>query len=334
MPMQTLRLKADGKDREPIETAAGILRKGGIVAFPTETVYGLGGNGLNPETIRRIFEVKGRPQDNPVILHIPSPEMLAGLAANIPAPAERLIENFWPGPLTLVLPRHPDVPLETTAGLDSIGIRIPDHPIALDLIRSCGFALAAPSANLSGRPSPTRAEHVIEDLDGRIDAVLDCGSTRLGIESTVLDLTTQAPTILRPGGVSLSQLREIVPEIRPLQPDDNEPVKSPGTKYKHYAPRAELILIEGDAAEGRTEIEKRLADSARTAVLTTTSNHYRAAACHFLGSTPDQIGPRLFDLLRQLDRQGVERILVELPHETQLDDAIINRLRKAAGQSV
>ena len=251
MSMRTLFLKAD----EPgVRRGAEVIRAGGLVAFPTETVYGLGADALSDSAVARIFEAKERPRGNPLIVHLAGAAALESVAARVPPRARDAAARFWPGPLTLVLPRAGTVPLITTGGLETVAVRVPSHPVARALIEASGRPIAAPSANRSGRPSPTRAEHVREDLDGRIELILDGGPTPVGVESTVLDMTTEPPMLLRPGGVTLEQLRDCLGEVAVLAGDDEEAAgRSPGLRYRHYAPRAQVIVIErgGRGAGGR-----------------------------------------------------------------------------------
>lgn len=319
--------------------AADILRAGGLVAFPTETVYGLGADGLNPDAVRRIFVAKGRPADNPLILHLDGPEMLGRVAQHIPAQAERLMAAFWPGPLTLVLERRPEVPDAVTAGLDTVAVRCPDHPVARELIAEVGRPLAAPSANRSGRPSPTRAEDVLEDLAGRIDAVLDGGPTGLGIESTVLDLTVDPPALLRPGGVPLEDLREFLPRVVAVG-EATGPVRSPGMKYAHYAPRAYLVLVEGPeeavAAEIRRLAAKYRQDGRTVAILAVTGQAYPGETVLRLGPPGHwhEIAASLYRTLRELDRRGIEVALAEGIPRAGLGLAIMDRLERAAREVI
>jgi len=241
------------KDAKYITAAGSIIAAGGLVAFPTETVYGLGANALNGRAVQRIFQAKGRPADNPLIVHVADPAEVEQVA-HLNETATKLMQTFWPGPLTLVLPKKPNVPDEVTAGLDTVAVRMPNHPVALTLIKAAAVPIAAPSANLSGRPSPTTVWHVLEDMTGNIAGVLDGGSCQLGVESTVLDISGGTPTILRPGGVTAEQLQPVLgvvqydPALENHQPQGNIKPRSPGVKYKHYAPKAKVILLEGAVA--------------------------------------------------------------------------------------
>ena len=248
-------MKTQHLTEKDIETAAAILREGGLVGIPTETVYGLGASGLNPDAVRRIFEAKGRPQDNPLILHIPDETWLERYCRNIPPAAYTLAEKFWPGPLTMILRRRENVPNAVTAGLDTVGVRCPDHPVTLAIIRAAGVPVAAPSSNLSGRPSPTCAAHMAEDMDGRIDAIVDGGPCGVGVESTIVDLTCNPPRLLRPGGVPMEELHSVLGgmAIDPAvthQLGEGEQPRAPGMKYRHYAPKAPVTVIKGDPVRG------------------------------------------------------------------------------------
>ncbi|MGB9661852.1 MAG: L-threonylcarbamoyladenylate synthase [Moorellaceae bacterium] len=332
-----------------IRLAARILQRGGVVAFPTETVYGLGANALDGRAVRRIFLAKGRPQDNPLIVHVASLSMLRSLTSSLPSRALLLIQRFWPGPLTLVLPKSELVPPEVTAGLDTVAVRMPAHPVALALIKAARLPVAAPSANLSGRPSPTTGHHVLRDLRGKIDAVVDGGPATVGLESTVVDLTSAVPTILRPGGITREQLEEVLGEVAldPGLESRNAAVpKSPGMKYIHYAPEGEVYLVEGELPRMVARIRELIAffqrKGRRVAVLATaeTADGYlqdpRPDYLEVLGSRRDlaQVAGRLFAALRNCDRHGAEVILAETFPEEGLGLAIMNRLRKAAGHRV
>ncbi|MEW6397774.1 MAG: L-threonylcarbamoyladenylate synthase [Bacillota bacterium] len=349
MPVETVVLQVDPlrPDRAPVARAARVIRRGGLVAFPTETVYGLGADGLNPEAVKRLFAAKGRPQDNPFILHVASVEQAWVLVdwergrGGAREAAGELAARFWPGPLTLVLPAAPVVPREVTAGLDTVAIRMPDHAVALALIEEARCPLAGPSANVSGRPSPTAAEHVLEDLEGRIEMILDAGPTGVGVESTVLDLTRRPPVVLRPGGVTAETLAGVVGELRELSPGDigEGPAPSPGTKYRHYAPRAPLLLatrlppagLERLLAEGR-----RLEEAGRRVGVLVADEEAPLIPAAWLVRTvgsrnhPREVAAGLFAAMRDLERLGVDVILA-LPYaEEGLGRAIMNRLRKAS----
>ncbi|HPT83512.1 MAG TPA: L-threonylcarbamoyladenylate synthase [Limnochordia bacterium] len=319
-----------------LDRAAELLSQGEIVAFPTETVYGLGANALDPLAVAKIFQAKGRPQDNPLIVHCTGVEQVEGLVREIPPQALLLMDRFWPGPLTLVLKKGEIIPEVVTAGLDTVAVRVPDHPVALALLQAVSFPLAAPSANLSGRPSPTRAEHVLQDLQGRIPAVLDGGETGWGVESTVLDCTEYPFRLLRPGGVTLEELRELVPVSFGAAEPGEEPPRSPGMKYAHYAPQAEVFLVSGPTAADKIQelSESFLAKGQKVGVLT-----WDERARLYPGLTVLSMGPegdlpglasRLYHLLRRADELGLEVLFAEGVPEERLGLAIMNRLRKAA----
>lgn len=318
--------------------AAAILRAGGLVAIPTETVYGLGTDGLNPAAVENIFRAKGRPQDNPLILHVPDDTWLERYCQNIPETAYVLTKRFWPGPLTLILPRKPAVPDVVTAGLDTVGMRCPDHPLTRAIIAAAGIPVAAPSANTSGKPSPTTAAHVLDDMDGKIDAVVDGGPCAVGVESTIVDLTCTPPRLLRPGGVTLEQLRETLgdvgvdPAVKRLMVEGEKP-RAPGMKYRHYAPKAPVTVVTGDPAAGAAWIAAHLGE--KSGVIC-----FEESAARFPGHIVGSIGPagdkaeqarRVFDALRAFDATDVTEIFAQCPGEEGMGLAISNRLNKAAG---
>lgn len=306
------------------------------MAFPTETVYGLGANALDPQAVAKIFQAKGRPQDNPLIVHCTGVEQVEGFVKEIPEKALLLMERFWPGPLTLILPKGDAVPAVVTAGLDTVAVRVPDHPVALRLLRAVPFPIAAPSANLSGRPSPTRAEHVMHDLAGRIPAVLDGGETGFGVESTVLDCTVQPFRVLRPGGLTVEQLAELVEVSVEAPAVGTEPPRSPGMKYAHYAPEAEVFLVSGPGAAAKIQelSEGFLMKGQRVGVMTWEERAplYPGLVVLPMGHQGDlaELASRLFHLLRQADKLGLQVLFVEAVSEERLGLAIMNRLRKAA----
>ncbi|MBX7151864.1 threonylcarbamoyl-AMP synthase [bacterium] len=322
--------------KKNIRKASRILKAGGLVAVPTETVYGLAANALNPKAVKKIFKVKGRPQDNPVIVHIASRKKIKELVAEIPAAAAVLMKKYWPGPLTIVFKKSAAIPEVTSAGLPTVAVRMPKNKIILSLIRESGFPLAAPSANVSGRPSPTTIEDVLEDLAEKIDCAIDGGSTYYGIESTVVDVSGKVPTLLRPGSISIEQLRSTIGKVKIAQNNSERP-KSPGMKYKHYAPKAKLIIIEGKKENIAKKIQSILSKkkNEKTGVITTQhSNSYRYGLIQFVGSDNNRIARNLFKALRAMDRLGVELILAEGIPEKGTGHAIMNRLRKAAGYKV
>jgi L-threonylcarbamoyladenylate synthase len=344
---RVIRVDAANPDPETLEPAAELIRKGGLVAFPTETVYGLGANATDANAVQRIFEAKGRPTDNPLIVHVASRDAVLDIVTSLPPAAERLIERFWPGPLTLVLLKKPVIPDNVTCGLATVGVRMPDHPVALSLIRAAGVPLAAPSANLSGRPSPTTAEHVLEDLEGRIDLVLDGRETGVGLESTVIDLTVDPPVLLRPGGITLEQLCEELGPVQVVQSlagtdDDNVTPRSPGVKYTHYAPNAKLILVDGPVLHMQDRIKGLVyefqGEGQRVGVLCGAESRgvYQAPVVLEYGSREDpaRIATDLFAALRAFDRHKVDIILAEGVPSVGIGLAIMNRLTRAAGGRV
>ncbi len=342
-----LKMQGDDKDKEKLKQAARVLQQGGLVAFPTETVYGLGANGLNPEATAKIYQAKGRPSDNPLILHISRREDLIPLVEGVPPVAEKLMEHFWPGPLTLILKKSSIVPKRTTGGIDTVAIRMPSHPIAYRLIEEARLPIAAPSANLSGKPSPTKAEHVIHDLMGRIDVIIDGPRSNIGLESTVVDLTSPIPTILRPGGITYEQLKEVIGKveidkgIREDLKEDFRP-KAPGMKYTHYAPAAPMTIVQGSRnaviEKINKSVEEYLRQGKKAGILATeeTLREYPHGIVLSLGrrDEPESIAVNLFDLLRQLDLEGVDVIFAEGVTGDGIGMAIMNRMNKAAGHRI
>lgn len=318
-----------GDDPAAIARAAQVLQDGGLVAFPTETVYGLGADALASEAVAKIFAAKGRPADNPLIVHVADVDAARTLVRSFPPLAEQAAAAWWPGPLTLVLPRaRARVPDATTAGQDTVAIRVPAHPAALALLRACGRPLAAPSANRSGRPSPTRAEHVLADLGGRVELILDGGPTLHGLESSVLDLSGARPLLLRRGAVTLEQLRAVLGEVDTLDGDDAAALaRSPGLRHRHYAPRARVELV--GEGEGEGAASRALAAGERVALVC----RREAVTAALLLRLPTELagfGRELFAGLRALDAAGVDRIVIEAVPELGVGAAIMDRLRRAA----
>jgi L-threonylcarbamoyladenylate synthase len=320
-----------------------ILRDGGTVVFPTETVYGLGANALDQVAVESIFTAKGRPSDNPLIVHISSMEQLGSIVDQIPEKARMLIDNFWPGALTLVFEKKKTVPDRITAGLSTVAVRMPDSEIALALIEAAGVPLAAPSANISGKPSPTSVVHVIEDLDGRVDAIIDGGDCHYGVESTVIDVLNDPPMILRPGGVTIEQISRVIDSVvydpaLDYYASDMIP-RSPGQKYRHYSPKGQVILFIGQSEyiypEIIRETKRKLSKSLRTMILCTDENigRYSEGIIFSLGSRtkPEEISSNLFRMLRKADELDMDAILVEGIEENNIGAAVMNRLRKASG---
>jgi len=332
-------------DRRLIEEAGEIIRQGGLVAFPTETVYGLGANGLDEDAVRRIFQAKGRPADNPLILHIADRDQLSPLVREVPGWLAPLLEKFWPGPFTVVLPRSAQVPDIVTAGLDSVAVRLPSLGAARELIRVAGVPIAAPSANLSGRPSPTTAAAVMADMAGRIELVLDGGTCDVGLESTVLDCTTEPPTILRPGGVTQEMLEQCLPQVR-ISGQDKLDAKTtpraPGMKYRHYAPSAPLILFGYDQVEGGPGLLAGLNQAVRDGkrVGAVVSREVAAmlpagveVAIHGSRQDPTGAAAGLYQALRWFDSHPVDLIFAEGVLERGIGRALMNRLTKAASSA-
>lgn len=333
---------------EELEEACRILQKGGLVAFPTETVYGLGGDAMHPKASAKIYAAKGRPSDNPLIVHIADMDALEDIAQSVPEAAVKLADHFWPGPLTMIFPKKEAVPKSTTGGLETVAVRMPSHPVARALIRESGVYIAAPSANTSGRPSPTKAEHVKEDLDGRIDMILDGGAVGIGLESTIVDLSTGVPTILRPGYITGEMLEDVLgevqvdPAILSQKMNPNIVAKAPGMKYRHYAPKGQMTIIEGDTSKVVDEINRlvkeKTDEGCSVAVIATeeTKDAYACANVRSVGSraTEGSIAAGLYDILREMDHIGAEYIYAESFEKDTLGKAIMNRMLKAAAYHV
>ena len=343
MKTEYVKLSEESIDEEAIARAGRILQEGGLVAFPTETVYGLGGDALNPASSRKIYAAKGRPSDNPLIVHICRMKDLPPLVEEIPDAALKLAKAFWPGPLTMIFKKSDLVPLETTGGLSTVAVRFPSNRIAAALIDKAGGFVAAPSANRSGRPSTTTADHCREDLDGRVDMIIDGGPVQIGLESTIIDMTEKVPMILRPGKISRQMLEEVLGSVEVdrtiLSSDDAAAPRAPGMKYRHYAPRGYLTIVDGDR-EAVTAYINRECDGLRlkgmkTGVLCTdeTAGFYRADSVKSTGSRQDEdaAGRALFRLLREFDTEDVQVMFSESFEGASDGQAIMNRLMKAAG---
>lgn len=327
---------------ETLSAAAELLSQGQLVAFPTETVYGLGANALDKQAVLSIFAAKGRPADNPLIVHVWSRQQLDGICQVSPL-AEKLMDAFWPGPLTLLMPRKESIPLEVTAGLPTVAVRMPSHPVAAEMLRVCGLPIAAPSANRSGKPSPTSAKHVLEDMDGRIPLIVDGGSCDVGLESTVLDINQEVPCILRPGGVTKAMLEKVIGPVnvagsvlRPLQ--KGEKALSPGMMYKHYSPDGQVSLVMGEEQDVVNALRRLYAQAeanGHQACVMCFSEHVEALQdCHphDLGSKdcPEQVAHRLFETLRRLDEEHMDAIFSEVVPPEGVGLAVMNRLGRAA----
>lgn len=332
-------------DFDIIDKAAEIIRNNGTVIFPTETVYGLGANALSGEAVKGIFTAKGRPNDNPLIAHISSMNMLLYLIGTpLKDEAKLLIDKYWPGPLTLIFKRSGKVPDEVTAGLDTIAVRMPDNKIALEFIERCELPIAAPSANISGKPSPTLPEHVIYDMQGKVDMIL-CGSkSRVGVESTILDLSGDIPVVLRPGGVTLEELESLIGSVRVNRGivGDSEVPKAPGMKYTHYSPNADMIIVKGKVGDIKKKIQELVSENAgkgmKVGVLASdeTESYYRDCRVLSLGSRTDTriIASNVFEKLREFDKIGVDIIFAEAFDESHMGMAVMNRMKKAASFNI
>lgn len=347
--MDTIIEKVDSAhiDTDVMEQAGKLIAEGELVAFPTETVYGLGGDALDPDASRRIYAAKGRPSDNPLIVHIADFGDMKRVAREVPEQAKKLADAFWPGPLTMIVWKSDAVPEATTGGMQTVAVRMPNHPVALELIRRSGCLIAAPSANTSGRPSPTEAQHVAEDLSGKIAMILDGGPVGIGIESTIIDLTEEKPMILRPGYITPEMLSEVLQEEVVIDPgiiaaDDTRKPKAPGMKYKHYAPKAEMIIVDGAQDAVIHKINEltaaKRAEGKKVAVIATdeTKDRYDAQVILSMGKRADEdaIAQHLYKILRECDELDVGEIYSECFQTPRIGQAIMNRLLKAAGHTV
>lgn len=335
-----------GIDRDAMNAAGKIIRDGGLVAFPTETVYGLGADALNEQAAAKIYAAKGRPSDNPLIVHIAKIEDLYKIAENVPKKARILAEKFWPGPLTMIFPKKSCVPDGTTGGLETVAVRMPKDDVALALIEAGGGFIAAPSANTSGRPSPTRAEHVAEDMNGKIQMILDGGEVGIGVESTIVDMSGEIPMVLRPGYISDKMLREAIGEVV-ADPAlfsvgaDVKP-KAPGMKYRHYAPKANMVIVEGEEAQVVAFINKKIREEQvkgrKIGVVASDESamSYHGGMVRSMGSRKDElsISRRLYSVLREFDELEIDEIYSEAFNTPDLGQAIMNRLIKAAGHQI
>lgn len=346
MRAEIVSMTADRLDEEAIARAGEILKQGGLVAFPTETVYGLGGNALDPEASKKIYAAKGRPSDNPLIVHIADMESLERLVTEVPEKARILAEKFWPGPLTMIFPKTEVVPFETTGGLDSVAVRFPSDSIAQAMIRAAGGYVAAPSANTSGRPSPTTAQHVEEDLGDAIDMIIDGGPVGIGLESTIVDFTEDVPVVLRPGYISLEMLKETLGEVRMdkglISPDSSIRPKAPGMKYRHYAPKADLVIVEGEtdavveAVNGFAAAADERGEQVGIIAAEETVSRYPKGIVKCIGSREEEetIAHNLYEVLREFDQCQVSEIYSEAFYTPKMGQAIMNRLLKAAGHKI
>ena len=325
-------------DPNAVRDAAAILRRGGLLGIPTETVYGLGADALNEDAVSRIFLAKGRPQDNPLIIHVPDASWLERYCRSVPPAAYQLAERFWPGPLTMILPRRDIVPLQTTGGLETVGVRCPNHPVTLAIIEAAGVPIAAPSGNTSGRPSPTTAPHMIEDMDGRIDGIVDGGPCTVGVDSTIIDLTVTPPRLLRPGGLPLESLRQVLGEVAVDKAVTGllaagERPRAPGMKYRHYAPHAPVTVVTGEPERSARRIQGLLSDTAGVICFDEYAPLFPGHIIHKLGPAADKSAQarHVFDALRTFDGTDVTEIFAQCPDDGGLGLAVANRLKKAAG---
>lgn len=344
--MNTKIVEINETDEAALREAGQVLLQGGLVAFPTETVYGLGGDALNKESSRKIYAAKGRPSDNPLIVHIADRKDLPPIVKEVTPEAKKIAESFWPGPLTMILPKSEKVPYETTGGLDTVAVRMPSHPVARKLIEYGGGYVAAPSANTSGKPSPTVAKYVIEDMDGRVDMILDGGEVGIGLESTIIDLTVNPPQILRPGYVTQVMLEEVLGQVDVdktiLSNESGLAPKAPGMKYRHYAPAGELTIVAGETGQVVDYINQETAklqeSGQKVGVIGSleTIEEYGADVVKNIGSRQDEeaIAKNLYRILREFDDEKVEVIFSESFSGTGMGQAIMNRLLKAAGHKV
>lgn len=346
MDTRIITIEQEQMQEELLKEAGEILKAGGLVAFPTETVYGLGGDALNKESSRKIYAAKGRPSDNPLIVHISRLEDMESIVSEVTKEALKIAEAFWPGPLTMILPKSDRVPYETTGGLDTVAVRMPSHPVARKLIEYGGGYVAAPSANASGKPSPTVAKYVMEDMQGKIDMIIDGGEVGIGLESTIIDLTVTPPQILRPGYVTQEMLSKVLGQVDEdatmFRADTGQAPKAPGMKYRHYAPKGELTIVQGDAKQVLAHINEQAAfdmqAGEKVGIIATDEllSEYRADVVKSIGSrsSEEDIARNLYRILREFDDEQVTRIYSESFETEGLGQAIMNRLLKAAGHKL
>lgn len=346
MKTEVIKIDQNNMDTEALERAAAIIRDGGLVAFPTETVYGLGADALSAEASKKIYAAKGRPSDNPLIVHVAEFSDMEKIAQEMPEEAKKLADAFWPGPLTMIVRKNDKVPYETTGGMDTVAVRMPNHPVALELIRRSGGYIAAPSANTSGKPSPTLAEHVAFDMDGRIPMILDGGPVGIGIESTIVDLTEDIPMILRPGYITPKMLEKVIGEVKMdpgiIASDSLQKPKAPGMKYKHYAPDADLKIVEGDEAKVveyiNDNVNRLISQGYKVAVMTTEEgkHNYNKGIIVSMGHKDDELSAarHLYAVLREFDNENVDYVFSESFETDNVGRAVMNRLIKAAGHTI
>lgn len=346
MDTQICKIDSQNIDTTIIAAAGETIKRGGLVAFPTETVYGLGGDAFNAESSGKIYAAKGRPSDNPLIVHISNIKDLDRVAKNISPMAEKLAERFWPGPLTMIFEKQPEVPKTTTGGLDTVAVRFPSDEVAKAFIEAAGGFVAAPSANISGKPSPTNGKYVVQDMDGRIDMILYGDDARIGLESTIVDMTSAVPMILRPGYITKEMLEEVIGEVEVdktlLDADCKTAPKAPGMKYRHYAPEGQLAIVEGESEAVITYINSRLAEDrnagVKSGVIATDQSigRYEADVVYSAGDSNcrEDVAHRLFTILRRFDDEKVQHIYSESFDDDGLGTAVMNRLLKAAGHNI
>lgn len=346
MDTQIIQVNKQNIEAEVIRQAGDIIKAGGLVAFPTETVYGLGGDAMNPASSKKIYAAKGRPSDNPLIVHIYRIEDLTPIVKEIPESAAKLAEAFWPGPLTLIFNKSDMVPYETTGGLNTVAVRMPVHPVAKAFIEAAGGYVAAPSANRSGRPSPTSAKYVAEDMAGRIEMILDSGDVEIGLESTIVDMTVEEPMILRPGYITREMLEEVLQSVGEdktlMTADSGQAPKAPGMKYRHYAPKGDLTIVDGEESRVVEYINAQVCrlqkEGYKTGVIGTDSTivRYRGDVCKSAGDRKDEttVARELYRILREFDDEGVTVIFSESFDTAGIGQAIMNRLLKAAGHKI
>jgi L-threonylcarbamoyladenylate synthase len=333
-----LRVKDPKQDISAIQAAASVLRKGGLAAIPTETVYGLAANALDPKAVAKIFQVKNRPADNPLIVHIAELDQLPSLARNIPQAAYDLADAFWPGPLTMILPKQDCIPDIVSAGLDTVAIRFPSHPVASAVIRESGLPIAAPSANLSGSPSPTNARRCVEDLSGKVEVIIDGGDCSVGVESTVITLADNTPRLLRPGFVTLEQLCSVLGNVAVdkavlYKLEDNTKASSPGMKYKHYAPKAKVILLDGET-DAFVQFVNNLEEKDVWALAFGDEAARLNKPFLLIGNTPEEQARNLFERLRELDDKGAKTVYARCPKKTGVGMAVYNRIIRASAFAI
>lgn len=328
-----------GTDKSSIEKAAKLLKSGEVVGMPTETVYGLAANAFDSEAVAKIFKAKGRPQDNPLIVHISRMEMLDGLVTEIPELAMRCAEKFWCGPLTMIMPKSDKIPMTTSGGLNTVGIRMPSNKTARALIDACGLPLAAPSANLSGSPSPTTAQHVFDDMSGRIPCIIDDGGCAVGVESTVIAFEGDSIRLLRPGFISVSDLKEVTENVLVDKGvlemvSQDAVVSSPGMKYKHYSPKADITIVDGDIESFQKYVSENIDDGTWCMVFSDGDTADIGCPALVYGNTDEEQARLLFDVLRELDKNGAQKVYARCPNKTGVGLAVYNRLLRAAGFQV